>query len=337
MATIRDIAALAEVSIASVSRILNNDVSFNTTEATRQKVFDAARKLNYQYSPNRKKRKQAASNSIVCIHRLTPEKQVDSYYASILHGIQSYLEQNGYSLDFVQSQFDVAEKGNLEALFRTPRKGLILMDAFSEELTQFIRSKVKHIVGIDTENVDIDNVRYNRFEAGCKAMQYLIDNGHKKIAYVGSNIPHKNNLDFGRSEAYVRMMKANGFPVRPEWIIDCEWKRQTCFDKTLNLLKSEELPTAIFVGSDHMAISCIAALHQAQLSIPDDISVIGISNIEGSAYLTPPLTTVAVPQIEMGEIAAEALLSRINGNSTVAKQIFVPTKLIVRQSVKKIN
>ncbi len=337
MATIRDIAALAQVSIASVSRILNEDASFNTTAATREKVLEAAKALNYQPSPNPKKRKQAIGNRVICIHRLTTEKQVDSYYASILRGIQKYLERSNYSLDFIQPQFDEEENLNLEGLFRTSGKGLILMDTFSEETMQFLRSKVKPIVGIDTQNAEIDNVRYNRFEAGCKAMQYLIDNGHKKIAYVGSKIPQPHSLDFGRSEAYLRMMSAYGYPVRPEWMIDCEWKRQICFDKTLNLLNCPELPTAIFVGSDHMAMSCIAALHQAKLSIPDDISVIGISNIEGSEYLTPPLTTVAIPQIEMGEIAAEALLSRINGNTTVPKQIFVPTKLIERRSVKKIN
>lgn len=80
----------------------------------------------------------------------------------------------------------------------------------------------------------------------------------------------------------------------------------------------------------------MSALHQMHLSIPDDVSVIGISDIEASKYLNPPLTTVAIPQLEIGEIAAEDLLSRINGNATVPKQIFVPTRLVVRESVKNL-
>lgn len=336
MATIREVAAATGVSIASVSRILNHDPTYKATEATREKVIETARAMNYRPSPAYQRRKKTLDRSIGCIHRLTAERQIDSYYASILRGVQRYLEQHDYSLDFIQSQFDIADRQNLESIFRAPCKGLILMDTPSEETMAFIRSKVKHVVGIDTQNNDIDNVRYNRFEAGCRAMRYLIDNGHEKIAYIGSKLPRPDDLNFGRFEAYMRTMNAHGLPVRPEWIIDCEWERQICFDKTLELLKGDR-PTAIFVGSDHMAIACIAALHQMKIDIPKDISVIGISDIEASKYLNPPLTTVAIPQQEIGEIAAEDLLSRINGNTTVPKQIFVPTRLVVRESVRRIE
>lgn len=337
MATIRDIAAATGVSIASISRILNQDPTYKATAETRTKVIEAAKAMNYQPAANYRKRKKALEKSIGCIHRLTAEKQIDSYYASILRGIQKYLERNGYSLDFIQSQFDIADRQNLEAIFRTPCKGLIIMDTPSQETMDYIRSHVKHVVGIDTQNSDIDNVRYNRFEAGCRAMQYLIDNGHKKIAYIGSKLPKRDSLNFGRFEAYMRMMDIHGYPTYPEWQIDCEWERKICFDKTLELLKAPHRPTAIFVGSDHMAMACIAALHQMNISIPQDISVIGISDIEASKYLNPPLTTVAILQLEIGEIAAEDLLSRINGTTTVPKQIFVPTRLVIRESVRNIN
>ena len=337
MATIREVAAAAGVSIASVSRILNRDPTYVATEATKTKVLETAKMLGYELPSSRRKHRRTQGNRIGCIHRLTAERQVDSYYASILRGVQKYLEQHDYSLDFIQSQFDIADRQNLEAIFNTPCKGLIIMDTPSDETIEYIHSKVKHVVGIDTQIENIDNVRYNRFEAGCHAMQYLIDNGHSKIASIGYKLPRPNALNFGRFEAYMRMMSLHGFPVYPEWTIDCEWERQICFDKTIQLLNAPVRPTAIFVGSDHMAIACIAALHQMQLSIPKDISVIGISDIEASRYLNPPLTTIAIPQQEIGEIAAEDLLSRINGNTTVPKQIFVPTRLVVRESVRKLN
>lgn len=337
MSTIRDIASAAGVSIASVSRILNQDPTYKATDATRKKVIDTAKKLNYSHSSARRKQKQPSETRIGCIYRLTAERQADSYYATILRGIQNYLERHGYSLSFVQSQFDIADMQNLESVFQTPCDGAILMDIPSEKALEYIRSKVTYLVGIDTQNDQIDNVRYNRFDAGVTAMKYLIDNGHKKIAYIGSKLPLSNNLNFGRHEAYMRMMQIHGLPVRPEWIIDCEWKQQTCYNKTLELLRAPDAPTAIFVGSDHMAIACISALHQMRISIPQDISVIGISDIEGAKYLNPPLTTVAIPQQEIGEIAAEDLLSRMNGNKTVAKQIFVSTRLVVRESVRNLN
>ena len=337
MATIRDIAAATGVSIASVSRILSGDPSYKVKDTTRQNVLDAAQALDYTPSPAYRKKRQEKGN-IGCIHHLTAEGHVDSYYSSIQRGICVYLERHGYSLNISQSQFDIADKHNFESLFRAPVSGLIIMDTLSDEMMSFVHSKVKYVVGIDTQNNDIDNVRYNRFEAGCRAMRHLIENGHRKIAYIGSKLPKTNDINFGRFEAYNRMMNLYDLPVLPEWTIDCNWERQICFDKTIELLKAPERPTAIFVGSDHMAIACMGALHQMKVDIPNDISVIGVSDIETSRYLNPPLTTVAVPQHEIGEIAAEALLARINGNTTsVPKQIFVPTKLIVRESVKNIN
>ena len=336
MSTIRDIAAATGVSIASVSRILNQDPTYKATDATRKKVIDAAKEMNYIISGQRKQ-KQPPELRIGCIYRLTPERQTDSYFASILRGVQSYLEKHGHSLSFIHSQFDIADEQSLESAFQTPCDGLLIIDIPSEKALAYILSKVKHIVGIDTQNNRIDTVRYNRFEAGVTAMQYLIDNGHKKIAYIGSKLPQANNLNFGRYEAYIRMMQIHNLPTRPEWSVDCEWKQQTCFNKTLELLRAPDVPTAIFAGSDHMAIACTSALHQMHLSIPQDISVIGISDIEGAKYHNPPLTTVAIPQVQIGEIAAETLLSRINGNDTVTKQIFVSTRLVVRESVRNLN
>jgi DNA-binding LacI/PurR family transcriptional regulator len=103
------------------------------------------------------------------------------------------------------------------------------------------------------------------------------------------------------------------------------------------LLSSDNKPTAFFVASDHMAIAAMSAINDFGLKIPDDISIVGITDIEASKYLNPPLTTVKIPQEEIGVIAATALLSRIKGDSSAVKQIYVPTELVERKSVKSIQ
>lgn len=333
MSTIRDVAAKAGASIASVSRILNNDPTYKTTAETRERILTAARELNYALPQSAKKRPDI---NIGCINRLTVERTKDSYYASILDGIQSYLARQNIRLGFIESQFDVANKETLDTLLRPNTKGLILMDNLGEDIVDYILSKVKCVVGIDTGLRQIDNVRYNRFEAGCQAMQHLIDNGHRKIAYIGSHISD-DTVSIGRHEAYLRMMKKYDCPVRPEWEIDCEWHRRICYDKTLRLMQLPDRPTAIFVASDHMAMSSMAAVHELKLSIPGDVSIIGISDIDASKYLNPPLTTVAIPQNDIGEIAVDTLLQRMNGNNTLPKEIFVPTRLVVRSSVRNLT
>ena len=334
MASIRDVAKLAGVSITSVSRVLNNDKSFTIKEETKKKIFDAITELNYKV-PETYIKNETKKQSIGCIQRLTVEGHKDNYFSTIAAGIKQHLSKHGKSLQFLMTQFDFETDG-YKTIFQTYPKGLIIMGDISDEAYNFLKSKIKYIVGIDTSYDDIDNIRYNRFEAGVEALEYLIECGHKKIAYIGSNINLSDLKNIGRFEAYNKVMKYHNLPIDPNWIIDSKWHRDTCFEKTIELLNSDNRPTAIFVASDHMAIAAISAINSLGLNVPEDISVIAISDIAESAYITPPLTTISIPQKDMGKIATEILLHRINGDSTIKKQIFVPCKLIVRNSVKKI-
>ena len=331
MATIREVAERAGVSIASVSRILNLDPEYRVTQETRERVLKAIRELDYKPNPNYRKRK-TQQVPIGCIYRMTVERTEDSYYAAILRGAREFLTRQNCEFKFALSQFDIMNEDSLSSLLAHPPRGLILMDQTTEETMNFLSSKIKYIVGIDLGFPSIDNICYDRFEAGCRAMRYLLEKGHKKIAYIGAKISH-NSLNIGRYEAYLRMMKQAGLEVDPAWIVDSMWHRGVCYEKTKALMNCANRPTAILVGSDHMAIAAMSAMHELGVAIPEEISVIGISDIEDAKYLTPPLTTVAIPQKEIGEIAARVLLDRIRGDLTLPKRIIVPTELVERRSV----
>ena len=334
MASIRDVAKLAGVSITSVSRVLNNDKNFTITEQTKKKIYDAIEELNYKV-PESYAKNNLKKFKIGCIQRLTVEGNKDNYFTTIASGIKSHLSQQGKQLEFLYTQMDF-DSTDYKNIFQTYPKGLIIMGDINKEAYEFLKTKIKYIVGIDTSYDDIDNVRYNRFDAAVEGMQYLINCGHKKIAYIGSNIIRDNLKNIGRFEAYTRVMDVNNLCVDPNWIIDSKWHKETCFNETVNLLKSDNRPTAIFVASDHMAIVAISAIHSLGLRVPDDISIVSISDIAEASYMTPPLTTVNIPQKEMGKLATEVLLQRINGDTTIKKQIYVPCKLTVRHSVKKL-
>ena len=335
MASIRDVAKLAGVSITTVSRIINNDQSFFITNETKEKVYKAINELNYKI-PDSYKINKTKKNTIGCIQRLTIEGNKDNFYSTITSGITEHLSKYGKNLQFSLTQFDL-ESENFETIFNTYPLGMIIMGDISESAYKVLKTKIKHIVGIETTYEDIDNIRYNRYKAGIEAVNHLVECGHKKIAYIGSNINEDNLADIGRYEAYLKVLNKYNLEINTDWIINCNWHRETCFNETIKLLQSNNRPTAIFVASDHMAIASMAAIHSLGLSIPNDISVIAISDITESAYLTPPLTTVSIPQKEMGKIATEILLQRINGDSTITKDVFVPCKLIIRNSVKKLN
>lgn len=334
MASIRDVAKLAGVSITSISRVINNDKTFTISEDKRKKIYEAIEELNYKVPENYGKT-GGSKNSIGCIQRLTIEGTKDNYFSTISSGIKQHLSKYGKSLNFMLTQFDF-ENNDYKNIFQSYPKGLIIMGDISPEAFEFLKTKINYIVGVDTAYKDIDNIRYNRFEAGVMAVDHLIKNGHKKIGYIGSNINMDDLANIGRFEAYLRVLRKNNLDIRQDWIIDSKWHRETCFKETIKLLQSEDRPTAIFVASDHMAIAAISAINSLGLKVPDDISIVAISDITESAYLNPPLTTVSIPQKEMGKLASETLLHRINGDATIIKEIYVPCKLIVRNSVKKL-
>lgn len=335
MITIRELSKILNLSTATISRILNNDESFAVSQETREKVLKAAKE--YNYNPFEKRKASSKSRLIVTIMNSTTEKHDDSYYTTIMSGIKDGLKKYNYVTEHFTVGVHADEKRILGELLKDSAKGVVLLTTPPDEILEIIESHTKNIVCADTSLTEYDNVRYNRFEAGCKAMHYLITNGHKKIAFIGSHIPYNYSLQFGRYDAYRFMMRRYHYPVHNEWIIDCKWQRDICFEKTQKLLTLKNKPTAIFVASDYMAMASIAAINQAGLNVPQDISIIGISNIEESRYLNPPLTTISIPQYEIGQIIAGTLINRINGDTTPPKQIYVPTKLLVRKSVCKIK
>lgn len=334
MANIRDVAKLAGVSPASVSRILNNDTTYHTTEETANRVFSAAKKLNYHIPQNRRSKRKRIRFG--CISRMTVEHTKDSYFSSIANSIQSFCHKNNIEFELLQSQFDVENPNLLKNFLSSNLNGVIVMGYVDPIIIDSILEKGISIVGIDSSSDKIDNVRYNRYQAGCYAMQYLLAKGHKKIAYVGSNIYPDKVWDLGRFEAYKKMLSMENIPLNPDWVIDCKWQRETCYKLVTKLLSSNDKPTAFFVASDHMAIAAMSAINDYGLRIPEDISIIGITDIEVSKYLNPPLTTIKIPQEEIGTIAAATLLGRVNSDTTIVKQIYIPTELIERKSVKSI-
>ena len=156
MASIRDVAKLAQVSITSVSKVLNNDPNFVISPEKRQKIYDAIKELNYKV-PDSYKTSKTIKNSIGCIQRLTVEGNTDNFFSTISIGIKEHLSKFGKSLNFSLTQFDF-ESDDYKNLFQTYPLGLIIMGDISQEAYDFLKSKIKHIVGIETTYNDIDNI-----------------------------------------------------------------------------------------------------------------------------------------------------------------------------------
>lgn len=339
MSTMRDVAKLANVSTATVSRVINNDTTYKMTQETRDRVWDAVTKLNYKSHHITKPQPvrdsvspQKTNLKIGCILSVTKEKYNDPYFMAILSGAEEQLQKNGYELAYLRTGAELEDKNVLYNTFSEPVTGLILMESLKPETYAYIHKKVPFIVGIDTAHSDIDNVGYDHYEVAAKAVQHLIGKGHTKIGFIGGSGQNESIRGSMRYKGYYSAMHAAGLTVNPDWVINCRWDEKLCTEGVSRLCRLEDRPTALFAASDLMAMAALSSLYLNGVSVPNEMSVIGLSNIDLSKYSNPPLTTLEVPTREMGLMAVDLLLSRINGDALLPKKVIFPTKLILRSS-----
>lgn len=337
MSTIRDVAKLANVSTATVSRILNQDTRYKITEETKARVLAAVKELDYRLQPRTSRLKAAehqdpACVKIGCILSVTKKKYNDPYFMTILSSAEEQLRSKGYSISFIRTGNELNDRNLLVSTFEDDVSALILMETLNEEIYNYIRSRVPCIVGIDTRRNDIDNVAYDHHQVAIQATEYLISLGHRSIGYIGGSGESHNILQSHRYQGYFLTMQSANLSVNPHWVIDCEWDEELCAEKIRELCGRGDLPSAFFVGSDLMAIAAMNALADHHISIPEQVAIVGMSDIDMSRFTTPPLTTLQVPKEQIGIIAANLLIERINGSRLLPQKVTLPSTLIERSS-----
>lgn len=338
MSTIREVAKLANVSTATVSRIINNDTKYKITDATRERVWDAVRTLNYSIpvkapKHNKEEPAQNTPHKVGCILSVTKKKYNDPYFMSIFSGIEKRLQEKGCVISFIKTGAELDDRNALVSLFQEPIAGMIMMETLNPETFEYVSSRVPHLVGIDTMQGNIDNVGYDHYQAALLTTRYLIERGHKKIGFVGGSGGPADLMNSRRYQGYYIAMSSAGLTVEDKWALNCQWDEDLCAAQVDKLCASGDMPTAIVAASDLMAIVTMNSLFRNGLSVPSDVAVIGISNIDMSKYTTPPLTTVQIPTEEIGIAAADILLSRINGNNLLPQRVLLPISLVIRDSV----
>ena len=337
MANIRDVARRANVSPATVSRILNDNPLYKTTDKTRERVLRAVTELGYQAPV--KKRPQTAANPATAVFSVgvllatTKGKYSDPYYLSILGGIEDELAKLGGTVSVIQTEQELEDQAILSRLLSAGLSGLIMMRPLSEPLFNRLHALIPHIVGIDTGHMPIDNIEYDHLRVSRMAVEYLFNKGHRQIGYIGGSVGNALMKRSRRFRSYLETMADLGLEVRPEWVLNCDWDDRKCAALVEKTFRDHGLPSAFYAASDLMAMAALRTLWQLGIRVPDQVAVIGMSNIEMSQYANPPLTTIDVPAVEMGITAARIITQRIRGDSTLPKRILLPSRLIERDSV----
>lgn len=330
--TINDIARLAGVSASTVSRVINGGE--NVSKKTRGKVQRIIQSVDY--IPNDVARGLATSSNNT-IGLLIPYI-MNSYYSELIQSIEQTVRAKGFSLILCITNDDKAREGDyINDMIRRQVRGLLILSTRidSEALVQRMKKNLA-VVAVDADIPRVDCIRVES-EAGTYAVvRHLIENGHRKIGFVGYQFELNSLQD--RLCGYKRALLENGLEVREDYIVEGEQTSNCGYHMAKKLLSLKDPPTAIQCMNEYCATGVYMGLMERGLRIPEDISVSAFDGLETSKLLVPRLTTAAMPIADMGESAANLLIQNIEAGESVAqKEYLFPAKLFVGGSVRKIG
>ena len=325
---IQDIAQEANVSISTVSRVLNNGTS--VTEAKRKAVLQAVADLDYQ--PN--VAAQALAGGQTKTVGVITQDISSPFYDAILRGVRHGFEGSGYFPIFTDGRWQVAkEQKAIQTLLARRVDGLIILGGCSpEDALQKLAGQVPLIIiGRSLPSLTNQCLALDNFAGSYKATQHLIELGHQRIAHIAGILSHQDAVE--RRAGYKQALADAGLESDPELIIEGDFQEQSGVLAVEMLLTRTRPFSAIFASNDQMACGVLLGLYRRGIRVPDDVSVIGFDDQRMSAYTTPPLTTVRQPAIEIGETAAQILLHLLNDKLFEIPQF--TAELVVRESVAR--
>lgn len=330
--TIKDIARIADVGIATVSRALNNTGTVN--EETKKKILNIAKEYHYIPNSNARNLKVTQTQNIA----LLVKGISNPFFADMIKEIQRQVNLRRYSLIIQQIDDDTNELDvALELILEKKICGIIFMGGtYNHPEQEVIRLNIPCVLTTITlagnqnsqyfSSVVIDEVNEAK-----KATEYLISLGHRQIAFLAKSPFVPNTTGNMRLKGYKEAMETVGLEFDTSFVEDCEYTPSSGYSAMNRLLNKNKELTAVFAGADTIAIGCAKAALNSGRCIPDDISIIGFDGIEMAEYFNPSLDTISQPGIAMALSSINILFDLING-STENQHLLYQAVLLKRGS-----
>lgn len=328
--TIYDVAREAGVSMATVSRVVNNNP--NVKPQTRKKVYEAIERLGYR--PNAVAR-GLASKKTTTVGVVIPDI-ANANFAEVARGIEDIA--NMYHYNIILCNADKRKEKEIRVINTLLEKqvdGLLFMGGVvtDEHIQAFNTSNVPIVLCATTDekgtmpSVDIDHET-----AAYDAVRKLIDEGHTRIAMISGTLQDPAN-GFARYQGYKRALEESGIAFDESLVRVGNYRYESGIEAVQYFLELEERPTAVFAATDEMAIGAIHGIQDAGLTVPGDISVIGVDNIRLASMVRPLLTTVAQPMYDIGAVSMRLLTKLMKKENVEQARVTLHHELIVRNSV----
>jgi DNA-binding LacI/PurR family transcriptional regulator len=328
--TIYDVAAKAGVSIATVSKVINNTGRIG--DKTKKNVLKVMEEIKYQPSVVASALTGKHTNTIGL---LIPDI-ANSFFAEMARSIEDRGHELGFSVVMCNTDNEPEKEAQyLKWLQRKSVDGIILGTGIQNDVTlnELIEQKIPTaLIARDMPSLSVDTVLVDDFVGGYKATSHLISLGHQDIAFIVGNL---NNLsEKERLRGYKQALQEAEVKVDEKNIVSGNLSIEDAKGTMKDLLKSAKRPTAVFALNDLLAIGAIQGAKECGLSIPDDLSVVGFDNTILATINDPPLTTIAQPIQDMGRQVIDLLIQEIEGKKAAKRRVVLLPELVVRKTTK---
>lgn len=325
MATIKDIAATAGVSITTVSRVLNYDKTLSVSDSTRKKIFKAASDLEY----NKKVRKNVNKKTLAIVDWYTEQQELDDlYYLSIRLGAESQAEKLGYKVARYFADDSLADLD--EAV------GIIAIGKFSDEQIESMTKGTKRIVFVDYDTLCKGfNCVVTDFKNSTEmVVNHFLELGINRIGLLGGTEKTTDGqlqIRDERREHYEKLLKDRGI-YHPQYVFEGENTINSAYELIKKAVTElgDDFPEGLFIANDMLAVGAMRAFHELNIEIPKQVNVISFNDTMIAKYMIPTLSSIKVYTTRMGESAVQIIANE--QETTVAKKIVIGTKLISRES-----
>ena len=328
--TIQDVAKAAGVSVATVSRVINNSTSVSVE--TKELVLDAVKRLDYRPNLLGRNLRRAETRLILV---LLPNIS-NPFYSRIVKGIEDVGHRNGYNVLLCNTDSEPGrEKLYLDLLKNRLADGVIFMapSLSREELTETGKSFPMVQCCEYKEGAKVSHVSIDNFAASQKIVKHLLALGHRRIGLISCDNEYLSTIH--REEGYRKAVLDAGIKPEDGLSIDGDYSFKSGLRAASQLLSLTDRPTAVFCISDIMAIGAIRAARERGLRVPEDFAVAGFDNVSFASMCDPMLTTVSQPKYDLGCTAMELLLKQIHGEMKEPQDLILEFELIIRESTIK--
>lgn len=327
--TIKDVAAKAGVSPATASRVAGN--YGYVSSINRRKVLAAIKQLGYRPNTIARSMVTKSTNTI----GLVVTDITNPFFAQLVRSVENITWQAGYTLILANTDENAQrEETIIQTLMEKCVDGLILVPASSQPSTymdKYLQQGLQ-LVLLDRsiEGISVDTVMVDNENAAFLAVTHLIKLGHRRIGMVIDNLAISTNTE--RLAGYKRAFREADLPLEESLIRSCQFTEQSAYGIASEMLRLPHHPTAFFAANNFMTMGILHAIRQLGLKVPEEVALVGFDDLDWTTFGQPELTAVMQPVNEMGAVAAQRMLARLQDDQTPVLDIRLKTQFVVRQT-----